>query len=141
MYEISKEFSFDASHQLPGHSGKCANVHGHTYRVVVTLSAEELLRDPSNEGFVLDFGDLKKIVAPLIDAMDHSFISSGTETILEDMVKHGAKVYYLGLRSTAENIAHHICNHVNEQLTPGSNAKVSSVEVWETPKSKAVYRL
>lgn len=71
--EIFREFTFEAAHRLPnvpdGH--KCARLHGHSYRVEVHVSGP--LLEP--EGWVLDFGDLKRSVAPLIDQLDHYYLN------------------------------------------------------------------
>lgn len=139
MYRISKEFVLDASHQLPRHEGKCANVHGHTYTIIVSLQSPTLLDEESHEGFVMDFGDLKQIMAPIISAMDHAFIAAGDEPIVTALEKHGSKIYRLGKRSTAENIAHHIFQLVSDKLLHQGAVEVSGIEVWETPKSKAAY--
>lgn len=58
----TKEFTFDSAHQLVGHDGKCANLHGHTYRLEVALKDTPIIPEGPKEGFVMDFGDLKRIV-------------------------------------------------------------------------------
>ena len=111
--EIFKEFTFDAAHWLPnvpaGH--KCGNMHGHTYRVVVGVEGEV---DP-HTGFVMDFGDLKAVVKPLIEWLDHS--------CLNDKL----------VNPTAENIVEFMW----EVFTEEDSLPISFVEVWETPTSGA----
>lgn len=72
MTQISCEFHYDSAHYLPyvppGH--KCGNLHGHTYRLIVTLEG-----DVRNDGFVVDFADVKRAVAPLVKALDHRLIN------------------------------------------------------------------
>lgn len=80
---VTKEFSFAASHQIPGHRGKCAQLHGHNYRVAVSVYGP--LDDST--GMVVDFEDLKAAVSPLIELLDHKH--------LNDYIKN----------PTAENIA------------------------------------
>ncbi|MBM7776550.1 6-pyruvoyltetrahydropterin/6-carboxytetrahydropterin synthase [Actinokineospora baliensis] len=71
--EIFREFTFEAAHRLPnvpeGH--KCARLHGHSYRVVVTVSGPV---DPT-AGWVMDFGDLKAAVKPVVAELDHYYLN------------------------------------------------------------------
>ena len=60
MYYLKTEQSFDSAHFLHGYSGKCANIHGHRWRIVVTIKSDKLLDDPQNNGMIIDFSDLKK---------------------------------------------------------------------------------
>jgi 6-pyruvoyltetrahydropterin/6-carboxytetrahydropterin synthase len=74
---IGKIFRFEAAHQLPNHNGKCRNLHGHSYKleVEVTGPIKEANGD-SDEGMIMDFGDLKKIVQEeIIDLVDHQFLN------------------------------------------------------------------
>lgn len=109
--EIFKEFTFDAAHWLPnvpeGH--KCRRLHGHTYRVRVSVAGDV---DP-HTGFVIDFGDLKAKVKPLIDQLDHS--------LLNDIV----------INPTAENITNYLWECLSGQFN------LTSIETWETPTSGA----
>lgn len=140
---VCKTFTFDSSHQLIGHKGKCANVHGHTYKLEVTvkgptikkptsdeaLTLEEYEGRLSDEGFVIDFGDLKSIVKDIIvDKLDHAFIAAGDEPILETLIASGSKVAQLGFRTTVENMAMYVCWKLREHDVP-----VYSVKMWETP--------
>ena len=102
---VTKIFSFDSAHQLHGHSGKCANLHGHTYRLEVTVEG------PVNgEGMVVDFYDLKQIVEErVIRKLDHTFIN--------DIIPV----------STAENIV----QWVWAELVP--YLRLSQLRLWETP--------
>jgi len=74
---ICKEFTFEASHQLPNHKGKCKNLHGHSYRVQVELSGEiNLVEGASDEGMITDFGDLSEIVkTEVLDRFDHHHLN------------------------------------------------------------------
>src|SRR5258708_40187253 len=70
---LTKTFHFEAAHQLPGHRGKCARLHGHSYRLEVTLRGP--IKDApghSDHGMVMDFSDLSQIVrASIIERLDH----------------------------------------------------------------------
>ncbi|MCD8151749.1 MAG: 6-carboxytetrahydropterin synthase, partial [Clostridiales bacterium] len=74
MYSIRAEQSFDAAHFLAGYQGKCSNIHGHRWRVVVQVGTAELDREGQLRGMVADFGDLKRELKSLTDAYDHTFI-------------------------------------------------------------------
>lgn len=131
---VCKIFQFDASHQLIGHNGKCSNVHGHTYRLEVVIKGRvHGPDDVSNEGFVMDFSDLKKIVKELIvNKMDHAFIAEGNEPVLKALIETGSKVCILGCRTTAENMTKYICNELMK-----ANLPIWSIKLWETPTSWA----
>ncbi|NES89229.1 6-carboxytetrahydropterin synthase, partial [Okeania sp. SIO2B9] len=69
---IGKEFRFEASHQLPNHDGKCARLHGHSWRGVIYVSGNELVNSGGKQGMIMDYGDIKKHLKPLLDDyLDH----------------------------------------------------------------------
>lgn len=70
--ELSKDFTFEASHILPKHSGKCSRLHGHSWRLKVSVIGDI---DPKT-GFVMDYTDLKKTVQPIVDALDHRHLGT-----------------------------------------------------------------
>jgi 6-pyruvoyltetrahydropterin/6-carboxytetrahydropterin synthase len=70
--DITKEFRFEASHQLIKHKGKCSRLHGHSWVLEVTVSGEV----DEETGFVMDYADIGEIVKPLIDALDHRHLGT-----------------------------------------------------------------
>ncbi|GGJ06335.1 6-carboxytetrahydropterin synthase QueD [Alicyclobacillus cellulosilyticus] len=132
--KVCKVFTFDAAHQLVGHQGKCANLHGHTYKLeVVAAGAPQGPDHPAEEGFVIDFGDLKQAVHALIlSRFDHAFLAMGTEPALPALMATGSKVVRLGFRTTAENLAMYVCHRLRTAGLP-----VYAVRLWETPTSWA----
>ena len=74
MYYLKAESSFDAAHFLSGYQGKCKNIHGHRWRVVVEIFGKELETDGQTRGMVRDFGELKRDIRFITDVWDHSFI-------------------------------------------------------------------
>lgn len=107
MLLVTREFHFDASHLLPGHSGKCARLHGHTYRVQVSIASESPLdTSASSDGMLIDFGDLKEIVnIAFLDNWDHRFLAEGSEwPALLGSGAHSAHIEVLGVRTTVENL-------------------------------------
>ena len=133
---VTKEFTFDSAHQLVGHDGKCANLHGHTYRVEVALKGPVIKEELSTAkaGFVMDFTDLKAIVKEeLIDVLDHAFIAKGDEPALKTLQESGSKVVVLGFRSTCENMSMYMTHWMKMNGLP-----VHYVRIWETPTGSAI---
>ena len=130
MYQISKQFTFDAAHRLPLHKGKCFNLHGHTYRVEVTLQAENLMM--GEDGMLYDFGDLDTIVRKhIVEPMDHAFIGRRS-----DINNLPGKFFDTGDDySTAENLSRLIFQILKQKNVP----YLKEVTVWETPTSRASY--
>lgn len=113
---ISKEFKFDAAHNLVNYHGKCEKLHGHTYKLRVTLEGM-----PDDEGMILDFVELKRIVDDLvISKLDHNYIN--------EMIP----------QPSAENIAIWIWETLKNSLN-GPNYKLYSIDLWETESSFVTY--
>ncbi|AIQ41780.1 6-carboxytetrahydropterin synthase QueD [Paenibacillus sp. FSL R7-0297] len=131
---VCKIFTFDAAHQLIGHKGKCSNLHGHTYKLEVVLKGvPSVAQGQSDEGFVVDFSDIKTIVKQLVvDRLDHAFLAMGNEPVLETLTSTGSKVALLSFRTTAENMSAYIAYELKQASLP-----VYSVKLWETPTSWA----
>ena len=137
MITVTKTVKFDAAHVLTNHQGLCKNLHGHTYRVdvSVTQSADD------GRDMVIDFKDLKGLASEVIcDRFDHAFIynteSAGEREIAAVVEKHGMRTVAIPFRSTAENLAKMFFGELKARL-PG----LSSVKVWETADSSAEYRV
>ncbi len=110
---ISKEFKFDAAHNLVNYHGKCENLHGHTYHLRVTLEGQP----NTNDGMILDFGILKQIVKDkIIERMDHHY--------LNDLVP----------QSTAENLIRWIWKELESELNT-KNHRLYELKLWETESS------
>ena len=124
MYELNVELSFSAAHCLVGHPGPCANLHGHNYRVVVVVGGERL----NEQGMLIDFGDLKEMCARVVDPLDHTMLNE-----LDD---------FAGKNPTAEALAQHIYQQVEECLSESEEDRVRLVEVtvYESERSYATYR-
>lgn len=120
MFEIRVESHFDAAHFLRGYQGKCEALHGHRYKVAVTLESERL-----NEiGLAYDFTTLKKHLEEILSRFDH--------TCLNDVPPFDR------LNPSSENIATIIYKELKLALKRAP-AKVTAVEVWESPDSSATY--
>lgn len=78
IVSLKKEFRFEASHQLPNHDGKCARLHGHSWRLVVEIEGDVKNEpDSPKDGMVMDYTDMKAIVQPIIEMLDHHHLGSG----------------------------------------------------------------
>ena len=125
MYEVIVEQPFSAAHYLKDYPGKCANVHGHNYRVQITIEGETL----DSLGMLVEFEVIKKALAPWIDKFDHGFLNEVPP--------------FDKLNPTAENLAKFFYDESEKALRqPGEAAlpKVSYVRVFETDKCSAAYR-
>ena len=74
MYILKTEASFDSAHFLAGYNGKCSNLHGHRWKIVLEVQTEELKEDDQHKGMYVDFGELKKDLRNIADSMDHALI-------------------------------------------------------------------
>ncbi len=73
---LAKDFSFEAAHHLPFHDGKCARIHGHSYKATVYVSSETLIEDGPKQNMVIDYADIKKYLTPLINNyLDHHYLN------------------------------------------------------------------
>jgi 6-pyruvoyltetrahydropterin/6-carboxytetrahydropterin synthase len=131
MFKISKAFSFCYGHRLLNDPGKCKNLHGHTAKIVIELSAPGL----DQNGMVAHFDHLKKTVGRWIEnELDHSMLLSRDDPIAAVLKQADEKIVILDKNPTAENIAKMVFDKAVEFGLP-----VESVEVWESEASKAKY--
>ena len=123
MYEVSVDETFAAGHALRGYKGKCENVHGHNYKVRVTLQGKEL----DSTGLLYDFVHLKQVIQGVIRSLDHHYLN---ELPPFDI-----------LNPSAENIARYIFDESSKQIQEAPNgAAIASITVWETDVTSATYR-
>ena len=136
MITVTKTIRFDAAHILTNHQGLCKNLHGHTYRVDVSVTQ----CDGDTRDMVIDFKDLKRIASEVVcERFDHAFIyntgSAGEREIAAVVEKNGMRTVAIPFRSTAENLAKLFFGDLKSRI-PG----LSAVKVWETADSCAEYR-
>lgn len=137
--KVVKTFSFDSSHMLDCHDGKCRNLHGHTYKLEVEISGSLISHGPK-EGMVLDFSDLKRIVNEcIVDRMDHAFLynrNNERETALAEMLEGWQlKTFAFEFRTTAEAMSRYIFECLRNQ----GGLSVTRIRLWETPTSYSEY--
>ena len=119
MYYLQVEDDFASAHQLREYQGKCENLHGHNWRVLVRVKGERL----DSCGMLIDFGILKKLVKTCLDRLDHRFLN---ETPPFDAIN-----------PTSENLAKYLFGELGREL-PGGVA-VHEITVWESEKCAATY--
>jgi 6-pyruvoyltetrahydropterin/6-carboxytetrahydropterin synthase len=121
MIRITKIFTFETAHVLYNYDGKCKNMHGHSYKLFVTVKGTPIndLDHPKN-GMVVDFGDIKKIVkSEIIDVWDHAVMLNGIsphKQLGEDLEVKGHKVIYCDYQPTCENMLYDIAKKIKSQL-------------------------
>ncbi len=114
---LSKEFKFDSAHNLVEYHGKCEKLHGHTYRLRVTIQGK-----PGKDGMILDYGILKKIVTNnVISKVDHGY--------LNEIVP----------QSSTENLVVWMWSELELPLS-GNNYSLYEIKLWETETSFVTYR-
>lgn len=124
MFQVSVEETFSAGHALRGYKGKCENLHGHNYRVQVTLEGPQL----DDIGLLIDFTRLKHVVRNIIKRLDHQFINE-----LEP---------FTNVNPSAENMAKYFYQEIASQLEDlPAGAQVKEVVIWETDTAMAKYWL
>jgi 6-pyruvoyltetrahydropterin/6-carboxytetrahydropterin synthase len=120
MYELSIETGFASAHQLRGYKGKCEKLHGHNWKVQISVTAERL-----NEiDLAIDFHELKKIANEVISPLDHAF--------LNDIFPFTEK------NPSSENVAKWIYESLKKKIND-DNIRVSAVTVWESDTASASY--
>jgi 6-pyruvoyltetrahydropterin/6-carboxytetrahydropterin synthase len=122
MFEVTVEDMFAAGHALRNYHGKCENVHGHNYKIQVTLEGPEL----DEIGLLVDFAEVKKAMQAVMNRLDHQF--------LNDIPPFDQ------LNPSAENIAKYFYDELAGALPSDSRMRVGAVKIWETDTSSATYR-
>ncbi len=138
MYCLQTEAAFDSAHFLTDYYGKCENLHGHRWRVVVTIGQDQLQTEGTMRDMVLDFGVFKKAVRGLADSLDHTFLleeGSLKPATIAALEAEGFSLTVLPFRTTAENLARWFFDQLSAQGLP-----VLEVECDETPNNRAIYR-
>lgn len=119
MYTLTRTIEFDSAHQLRDYVGKCANLHGHTYKLAVSIQGQTL----DKAGMVYDFVDLKALMKEISDELDHKFINEVS--------------VFTEINPTAENIAAYIYHKLKPRLP--QDVRLKQIELWETPNCSVTY--
>ena len=134
---ITKEFQFEMAHALVGYDGPCKNIHGHSYKLDVTIKGKvKSGTSDSDEGMVIDFGVIKKIVKELIvDEYDHSLVLNQKMDIDKSQFDFMNKLILLPFQPTCELLLVHFSALIQEALPP--NIHLHHLMLRETPTSYA----
>lgn len=137
---ITKQFSFETGHALYGYDGKCRNVHGHSYKLSVTVIGKPI-QDTSHVklGMVIDFSDLKKIVKEeIVDVFDHATVFNKNTPHVElakELKSRGHNVLLVDYQPTSEMMVIDFAKKINERLP--ENIQLHSLKLQETDTSYA----
>ncbi len=137
---LTKEFSFESAHALDGYDGLCREIHGHSYRLFVTIKGEPSCNDDDPKlGMVMDFGDLKRIVnSEIVDRLDHSFVlrDSVQNTMLSRVLSAKfEKIVLVDYQPTCENMLADFAERLQRALPEG--IELHSLRLHETATSYA----
>ncbi|WP_424003721.1 6-pyruvoyl trahydropterin synthase family protein [Maribacter sp. IgM3_T14_3] len=137
---ITKQFNFETGHALYGYDGKCRNVHGHSYKLSVTVIGTPIT-DTSHVklGMVIDFGDLKKIVKEdIVDIFDHATVFNKNTPHVElakELTDRGHSVILADYQPTSENMVIDFAAKIKSRLP--KNISLFSLKLQETDTSFA----
>lgn len=147
---IQREFTFEAAHRLTLHEGKCFNLHGHSYRVCISVASGAAQEVDLRTGMLLDTGVLKEVAAPVIQEFDHSVILNERDPIIDALMSFRQNERTLRIHAwphepTAEVLAAEIAGRVNAGLLghpKGRSVKayVHKVCIAETCSSAIIHR-
>lgn len=140
MIRLTKEFSFESAHALEGYDGACREIHGHSYKLFVTVKGEPIADLTSPKcGMVIDFGDIKRIVNKhIISRLDHAFVMRRTpraEQIAETLSVAFSRVELVDYQPTCENMLSDFAARIAPELPEG--VELFSLKLHETATSYA----
>ena len=141
---VTRKIEIDMGHRVPNHKSKCKNLHGHRYVIEVGVDDKVIkTMGSSDEGMVIDFGDLKQVMMEVIDAdFDHGFVMYEHDVLAPVFVqlakKTGQKIIFTSFIPTAENLAEHWYYLLKKKLLE-RNIRIAHIRVWETPNCSAMF--
>lgn len=140
MIRLTKEFSFEAAHTLEGYDGSCREIHGHSYRLFVTVAGEPNQDCASPKyGMVIDFSELKRIVNKhIISRLDHSFVLRNTERttkIVAGLSAYFSNIVIVDYQPTCENMLQDFAARISAELP--AEVSLFALKLHETATSYA----
>ncbi len=121
--KIAKEFKWEMGHRLPFHKGKCKNLHGHSYKLMVEFEGTL-----DENGMVLDYYDVKEIVGPIVDNLDHSvMVFHEDKELIEVLEKLNSRYVEVPFQTTAENMCGYFLESIMNKTLPEN---ISAIRVW-----------
>lgn len=143
MLSLTRKFTFEMAHALKGYDGACRQIHGHSYKLYVTIEGKPC-DNPDNPkcGMVIDFAELKGIVkSSIIDIYDHALVcreGSLSEQLLVEMRKEWSNIITTPYQPTCENMAVDFAKTLSLLLP--QNVKLTEIKLYETENSYVTYR-
>ena len=139
MFTLKSEIKFDMAHYLSGYVGKCKNIHGHRYRLVVKVSSQTLHESGQLRGMVDDFSEVKAVLKEVHDLFDHKLVieeNKEGKRVVEKLNESGKvfEILFVPYRPTAEEMSRHIFNEIKKR-----GVRVTEVELFETPTNSCIY--
>ena len=141
MIRITKKFKFEMAHALHGYDGLCKNIHGHSYKLFVTVKGKiKNEKGNAKDGMVLDFDVLKSIVKPeVINKYDHSLVLNANSPHSEIDLSAFEKVFFLPYQPTSENLVTDFALKIKSKLPKG--VELIKVVLSETATSFAEWNI
>lgn len=124
MFEIHVSAEFEAAHRVAGYNGKCDRLHGHSWIVEASVTGKKL----DNLGMLVDFKVVKGRLRDLLETLDHQYLNE-------------LPAFADGYNPTAEHIAKYVYEEMAKAEFFDDNVKLKYIQVWESPKSSAIYSL
>lgn len=140
MFILKSEIEFDSAHFLSGYEGKCANIHGHRYRLIVKIKGDKLKTSGNDRAMVEDFSFIKSALREIHDLFDHKIIIEDDE-IGKDLINklktvpQEFKYELVQYRPTVEEMSRNIFF-----IIKGKGINIYEVELFETPTNSCIYR-
>lgn len=130
MISITKEFTFEAAHRISNHPGACKHIHGHSYRLLVTVSADQI----KENDMIIDFKDLKQIVNDeVIDFFDHALLLKRNEENSKFSQQLDSKIFWMEFEPTVERLIDYIRIQIQQALNEPVFLK--KLKLFETASS------
>ena len=139
MFKVKSQIEFDMAHYLSGYNGKCSNLHGHRYKLIVSIKSETLHQEGQLKGMVDDFGNIKEKLKEIEDLFDHKLVIESNEEglLLSEKLKelpNSFDVLLVPYRPTAEEMSRDIFHKLKAM-----GLDVCEVELFETPTNSCTY--
>lgn len=130
---LSKVFRWEMTHRLPFHQSGCQNIHGHSYKLEVFIRGL-----PDERGMLMDYRELKSLIKPIIDELDHAFLCSESDTICADFLRqHKFKALFVPFETTSENLVFYLMDRIRKLLLPYQQIQHLKLTLRETSSSSA----
>lgn len=139
MFKVKSQIEFDMAHYLSGYNGKCSNLHGHRYKLIVSIKSETLHQEGQLKGMVDDFGNIKSKLKEIEELFDHKLVIENNEEglLLAEKLKelpNSFDVLLVPYRPTAEEMSRDIFHKLRAM-----GLDVCEVELFETPTNSCTY--